>query len=170
MSFASFAAVGTAVEGAYFRKEQENALRRQLEKMVGNGQLPRTALQPQNQKQLAETVSNTFPALSDVPVTILKGSPNGDYVYQHVKGKVPGWCTGCNFAALAYTNTHLTLICSTQAEDTLVHSRNSCQLWQSKVCHPPLLTELFCEPSKDTLWMYASCFCVNNRITRLYHW
>lgn len=89
MSFASFAAVGTAVEGAYFRKEQEFALRKQIEKMVGNGQLPQTALQPQNQNQFAETVSNRFPALADVPVTVLKGSPNGDYVYQHVKGKVP---------------------------------------------------------------------------------
>lgn len=96
MSFASFAAVGTAVEGAYFRKEQENALRKQLEKLVGNGQLSQSALQPQNRNQLVEAVSNRFPAtsashvaLSDVPVTVLRGSPNGEYVYQHVKGKVP---------------------------------------------------------------------------------
>ena len=99
MSFASFAAVGTAVEGAYFRKEQENALRKQLEKLVGNGQLPQSALQPQNRNQLAEAVSNRFPAtstshvaISDVPVTVLRGSLNGEYVYQHVKGKVPGEC------------------------------------------------------------------------------
>lgn len=97
MSFASFAAVGTAVEGAYFRKEQEIALRRQLEKLVGNGQLPQSALlQPQTQMQLAEAVSSKLTgssashvALSDVPVTVLKGRPNGEYVYQHVKGRVP---------------------------------------------------------------------------------
>ena len=101
MSLAGFAARGTAVEGAYFRKEQEYALRKQLGKMVKDGQLPPSALlQPQNQLQLIEAASSKIAgasaphqvAISDVPVTVLKGRPNGEYVYQHVKGKIPGNC------------------------------------------------------------------------------
>lgn len=70
MSLAGFAARGNAVEGSYFRKEQEFALRKQLERLVGEGQLPKSALQqPQSTLQL--------------------GRPAGEYVYQHVKGVVP---------------------------------------------------------------------------------
>ena len=99
MSLAGFAARGNAVEGAYFRKEQEYALRKQLERMVKDGQLPPSALlQPQDHLQLVEATSSKAAgssaarsvAMSDVPVTILKGRPNGEYVYQHVKGKIPG--------------------------------------------------------------------------------
>ena len=98
MSLAGFAARGTAVEGAYFRKEQEYALRKQLEKLVKDGHLPPSALlQPQNHIQLVAAASSKIAgtsghqlAVSDVPVTVLKGRPNGEYVYQHVKGKIPG--------------------------------------------------------------------------------
>lgn len=93
-----FAARGNAVEGSYFRKEQEFALRKQLERLVGEGQLPKSALQqPQSALQLVADAANrgsmastSHMSLADVPVSVLKGRPAGEYVYQHVKGVVPG--------------------------------------------------------------------------------
>ena len=59
MSLAGFAARGNAVEGSYFRKEQEFALRKQLERLVGEGQLPKSALQqPQSALQLVTNSIN----------------------------------------------------------------------------------------------------------------
>ena len=90
-----FAARGNAVEGSYFRKEQEFALRKQLERLVGEGQLPKSALQqPQSALQLVAGAANrgsvASTSIADVPVSVLKGRPAGEYVYQHVKGIVPG--------------------------------------------------------------------------------
>ncbi len=95
MSLSGFAARGNAVEGSYFRKEQEFALRKQLERLVGEGQLPRSALQqPQSALQLVAGAANrgsvASTSIADVPVSVLKGRPAGEYVYQHVKGVVPG--------------------------------------------------------------------------------
>ena len=90
-----FAARGNAVEGSFFRKEQEFALRKQLERLVAEGQLPQSALQ--QQQTPLDLVANRGPSastshvsVSDVPVSVVKGRPAGDYVYQHVKGVVPG--------------------------------------------------------------------------------
>jgi len=95
MSLSGFAARGNAVEGSYFRKEQEFALRKQLERLVGEGQLPKSALQqPQSALQLVAGAANrgsvASTSIADVPVSVLKGRPAGEYVYQHVKGVVPG--------------------------------------------------------------------------------
>ncbi len=98
MSMSGFAARGNAVEGSYFRKEQEFALRKQLERLVGEGQLPQSVLQqPKTPLQLVADATNRGPmastshmSLADVPVSVLKGRPAGEYVYQHVKGVVPG--------------------------------------------------------------------------------
>lgn len=87
-----FAARGNAVEGSFFRKEQEFALRKQLERLVAEGQLPQSALQ-QTQTPLdlvANRGSKASTSLSDIPVSVLKGRPASEYVYQHVKGVVPG--------------------------------------------------------------------------------
>ena len=73
MSVSGFAARGNAVEGSYFRKEQECALRKQLERLVQQGQLPQSALQQASALQLATDAR-----------------PNNAFVYQHVKGAVPG--------------------------------------------------------------------------------
>lgn len=94
MSLSGFAARGNAVEGSYFRKEQEFALRKQLERLVGEGQLPKSALQqPQSALQLVAGAANrgsmASTSIADVPVSVLKGRPAGEYVYQHVKGIVP---------------------------------------------------------------------------------
>lgn len=85
-----FAARGNAVEGSFFRKEQEFALRKQLERLVAAGRLPESALQ---QHTPLDLVANRGPhastSVSDVPVSVFKGRPASDYVYQHVKGVVP---------------------------------------------------------------------------------
>lgn len=72
MSVSGFAARGNAVEGSYFRKEQEYALRKQLERLVQQGQLPQSALQQESALQLATDAR-----------------PNKAFVYQHVKGDWP---------------------------------------------------------------------------------
>lgn len=89
-----FAARGNAVEGSFFRKEQEFALRKQLERLVAEGQLPQSALQ--QQQTPLDLVANRGPnastshvSVSDVPVSVLKGRSASDYVYQHVKGALP---------------------------------------------------------------------------------
>ena len=91
MSMSGFAARGNAVEGSFFRKEQEFALRKQLERLVAAGRLPESALQ---QHTPLDLVANRGPhastSVSDVPVSVFKGRPASDYVYQHVKGVVPG--------------------------------------------------------------------------------
>ena len=95
MSMTGFAARGNAVEGSYFRKEQELALRKQLERLVGEGQLPPSALQQPPLQLVADvanrgsTASTSHISLADVPVSVLRGRP--EYVYQHVKG-APGKC------------------------------------------------------------------------------
>jgi len=109
MSLLSFAARGNAIEGSYFRREQDYAVRKQLEKLVNDGQLPQSALQqPQTDLQLAADVSNRGTgastshsiSLSDVPMTVVKGRAKGDYVYQHVKGVVPVPRTAASWSTL----------------------------------------------------------------------
>lgn len=94
MSVSGFAARGNAVEGSFFRKEQEFALRKQLERLVAEGQLPQTALQQHTPLDLVANrgpnASTSHVSVSDVPVSVLKGRPASDYVYQHVKGVMPG--------------------------------------------------------------------------------
>ena len=91
MSMSGFAARGNAVEGSFFRKEQEFALRKQVERLVASGQLPQSALeQASTPLDLANRGSKASTSLVDVPVSELKGRPASDYVYQHIKGVVPG--------------------------------------------------------------------------------
>ena len=95
MSMSGFAARGNAVEGSFFRKEQEFALRKQLERLVAEGQLPQSALQQQQTPldlvaNRGSTASTSHVSVSDVPVSVQKGRPASDYVYQHVKGALPG--------------------------------------------------------------------------------
>ena len=97
MSLSGFAARGNAVEGSYFRKEQDYALRKQLQRLVDQGQLPQSALQQESALQLATDAASRGPvastshmSVSDVPVSVLKARPSHEYVYQHIKGAVPG--------------------------------------------------------------------------------
>ena len=132
MSVSGFAARGNAVEGSYFRKEQEYALRKQLERLVQQGQLPQSALQQESALQLATDTR-----------------PNKTFVYQHVKGDWPGIFGARAVAASnAAVNLHQTMqlvwhanrltilfptCCSAKASDVMVHAWNTSQLWTRQV-------------------------------------
>ena len=132
MSMSGFVARGNAVEGSFFRKEQEFALRKQLERLVAEGQLPQSALQQHTPLDLVPnrgpSASTSHVSVSDVPVSVLKGRPASDYVYQHVKGVVPGKSRAVTLRRHAPGLTVL-LPCSTKAHYVLVYSGYSCELW-----------------------------------------
>lgn len=132
MSMSGFAARGNAVEGSFFRKEQEFALRKQLERLVEEGQLPQSALQQHTPLDLGAnrgpSALTSHVSVSDVPASVLKGRPASDFVYQHVKGVVPGKSRA---VTVRYYARGLTVLfpCSTQAHYVLVYVGYSCELW-----------------------------------------
>ena len=132
MSMSGFAARGNAVEGSFFRKEQEFALRKHLERLVAEGQLPQSALQQHTPLDLVANrgpdASTSHVSVSDVPVSVLKGRPASDYVYQHVKGVVPGKSRAVAFRHY-FSSLTVLLPCSAQAQYVLVHAGYPCELW-----------------------------------------
>lgn len=128
MSMSGFAARGNAVEGSFFRKEQEFALRKQLERLVAAGQLPESALQQHTPLDLANRgphASTSHVSVSDVPVSVFKGRPASDYVYQHVKGVVPGKSTEVSKTRPYSLDLTILLSCSAQAHHVLVDTGHS---------------------------------------------
>jgi len=64
----AFSARLNAVEGSYFLTEQNNATKRHLERLVEQGKLPASALEPISDASLAK-------GLGQVPVTIINSRP-----------------------------------------------------------------------------------------------
>jgi hypothetical protein len=69
------------MESSYFRAEDTNAIRKQLERLVKEGKLPQSAL--------GSHVDAHAPALFNVPTVVRQRLPS-ETVYQHVKGIFPG--------------------------------------------------------------------------------
>jgi hypothetical protein len=77
------------------RQEEQLVQRKNIERLVKEGKLPESALADfdaaasRTASRSAASTSDGTPSLHDLPVTVNKGRPKGEYVYQHIKGPLP---------------------------------------------------------------------------------
>lgn len=76
-----------AVEGSHFRAEEKTAVERHLRKLVTEGKLPPSALNSLLEGSGAGSSTSLDP-FSGVS-TVTRGRPESEFVYQHVKGRIP---------------------------------------------------------------------------------
>lgn len=81
---AAFQARSAAFENSYFHTEQKLATARHMERMVSKGLLPASALAALDAVDTAPHI--TYP--DGIPTTV-KGRPQGEFVYNHVKSIFP---------------------------------------------------------------------------------
>ncbi|CAD7699712.1 unnamed protein product [Ostreobium quekettii] len=73
-----------AMEGSHFLAEEKTALERHVQKLVREGKLPASAADGILEASAADGAAST-----SVP-TVRRGRPASEFVYQHVKGVIPG--------------------------------------------------------------------------------
>lgn len=84
----------SAMEGSYFRGEQDLAIVRQVERLVREGKLPASALETlggdsANGNALAIGGSSSGGTAFQGVETVTRGRPEAEFVYQHTKGAIP---------------------------------------------------------------------------------
>lgn len=85
-----FATRLSALEGGYFRVEEQQALERQLVKLVDEGKISSEVLESLQHRAVSAGHSG---AASGIP-TEVRGRPQGEYIYRHKAGRIPSMLNG----------------------------------------------------------------------------
>lgn len=89
-----------AVEGSYFLTEQNNATKKHLERLVEQGKLPASALEPISNASIATR-------MGQVPVTIINSRPSSEVIFEYTGVPVPRMSSTESWARLGTTKVSL---------------------------------------------------------------